>query len=119
VGVDRVPGAVVGGSGLEVASGRPERLFDLEEPPAQQVVDRLVGTVVAPPGEAVVRRAAGRQVVRRVIPLAAGPALVDDRVDDLPYRIAALVAADRGSAAFHAVITGSIKAHRSSDKSLG
>src|SRR5260370_34573565 len=64
--------------------------------PAEQVVDRLVSAVVAPPGEVVVHRAAGRQVMRQVIPLATGPALVEDRVDDLPHRIAALVAADRG-----------------------
>jgi hypothetical protein len=82
-------------------------------------MDRLIGAIIAPPGEVVIHRAAGRQVVRQVIPLAAGPALVQDRVDDLPHRIPALMAADRGCAAFHAVITGSISTHRSSDKSLG
>ena len=57
---------------------------------------RLAGAIVAPPGEVAGHRTAGRQVVRQVIPLAAGPALVEDRVDDLPHRIAALMAADRG-----------------------
>jgi hypothetical protein len=59
-------------------------------------MDRLIGAIIAPPGEVVIHRAAGRQIVRQVIPLAAGPALVQDRVDDLPHRIPALMAADRG-----------------------
>jgi hypothetical protein len=43
---------------------------------------------------------------------------VSQRVDDLPRLVVALVAADGGCRAFHAVITGSINAQRSSDKSL-
>lgn len=50
---------------------------------------------VSPGGEVVVRRALLGQVMREVGPLAAGPALVEDRVDDLAHRVGALVAADR------------------------
>lgn len=56
-------------------------------------MDLLVGAVVPPGGEVVVRRALRRQVVRQQGPLTAGPGLVKDRVHDLPHRIAALVAA--------------------------
>jgi hypothetical protein len=62
--------------------------------PAQQVVDRLVGAVVAPLGEVVVRRALGRQIVGEVVPLDAGSSLVADGVDDLTQLVVALVAAD-------------------------
>ena len=63
--------------------------------PAQQVMDGLVGAVVAPLRELVVGGAARRQVMRQVLPLAARPRLVQDRVDDLPHLVAALVAARR------------------------
>lgn len=57
-------------------------------------MDLLVGAVVPPGGEVVVRRALRRQVVRQESPLTVGPGLVEDRVHDLPHRVAALVAAD-------------------------
>ena len=63
--------------------------------PAQQIVNRLVSAVVTPLGEVVVRGALGRQIMRQIVPLHTGPALVTDGVDDLPHRIAALMAADR------------------------
>jgi hypothetical protein len=52
-------------------------------------------------------------------PLAAGPPLVEDRVHDLPHVIGALVPLTERCRSFHAVITGSINDHCSSDKSLG
>jgi hypothetical protein len=64
--------------------------------PPQQVVDGLVSAIVTPLREVVVGGAARRQVVGQVVPLAARPGLVQDRVHDLPQLIAALVAADRG-----------------------
>lgn len=53
----------------------------------------LVGTVVPPGGEVVIRRALRRQVVRQESPLTAGPGLVENRVHDLPHRVTALMAA--------------------------
>lgn len=70
----------------------PPALADL---PAQQVMNHLVGTVVAPLAEVVVHRGVRREVVRQVAPLAAHPGLVQDRVDDLPHLVPALMAADR------------------------
>ena len=43
--------------------------------------------VFAPGHEAVVDRRAGRVLRRQVAPLAAGPGLVEDRVDDEPSRV--------------------------------
>src|SRR6185503_1006052 len=57
----------------------------------QQLVDRLVGSVVAPQREVVVRRGLRRQVVRQVRPLTPGPVLVEDRVDDLPQLVPELL----------------------------
>lgn len=62
---------------------------------AQELVDGLIGSVVAPGGEVVVRRALLRQVVREIGPLASGSPLVEDRVHDVPHVIGALMAADR------------------------
>ncbi|KEZ34790.1 hypothetical protein CEDDRAFT_03838 [Frankia sp. CeD] len=68
--------------------------------PAQQVMDRLGGSVVTPPAEVVAHRGGGGQVVGEVTPLAAGPGLVQDRVHDLPQRVAALMPARRGVPGF-------------------
>lgn len=63
--------------------------------PAQQVVDHLIGAVVAPLAEVVVHGGVRREVVREAAPLAAHPGLIQDRVDDLPHLVPALVPADR------------------------
>jgi hypothetical protein len=56
----------------------------------------LIGAVVAPLVEVVLHRTGGRQVVGQQVPLAAAAVLVQDRVHDLPHRVLALVATDRG-----------------------
>jgi hypothetical protein len=54
-------------------------------------VDRLVGAVVAPQREVVVRRRLRRQIVRQIRPLTPGPVLVEDRIHDLPQLVTALM----------------------------
>lgn len=63
--------------------------------PAQQAVDLRVRAVVAPGREVVADGRLRRQVVREIIPLAAGPTLVQNRVDDLPHLVAALMPGQR------------------------
>src|SRR5262245_7749099 len=52
---------------------------------AQGVEDLLPGAVLAPGDEVVPHRALGQQVVRQVVPLAARPRLVEQRVDHLAH----------------------------------
>src|SRR5690242_7716137 len=73
----------------------PWQTFAVPDQAAQEFMDDLVGSVVPPGGEVVVRRVLLRQVVLEVGPLAAGPPLVEDRVHDLPHAVGALMTADR------------------------
>lgn len=65
--------------------------------PARQVMDGVVGAVVAPGAEVVLHRVGRREVVREQVPLAAGPVLVEQHVDDLPHPVPAPMAAGRGT----------------------
>src|SRR4051812_5149563 len=58
-------------------------------------MDCLVGAVVTPQREVVVRRGLRRQVMRQIRPLTTGPVLIEDRVQDFPQRVAALMARHR------------------------
>src|SRR5438477_9441908 len=66
------------GTGLGFSSGlAPHRL-------PQRGVDPLQGAIAGPIAEVAVDGAFGREVARQVVPSAAGTALIEDRVQDLP-----------------------------------
>jgi len=83
LGVERDRGRILTAAGL------------LPRLATQQIMDRGVDAVIAPRGEVVVRHRLLRQVMRQIRPLAAGPVLIQDRVDDLPEILLAVPARDR------------------------